>query len=233
MEFRETGISLLEALKECQQEVGIYEHCFLSFGTLLGAIRPSKRDYDDRTKKPIYKRGIISYDGDMDLGILVDRITSEQREGYFKICKERGLMDNWAEPHKRKMRRQDNKELLWFSTKRHKPGMKCCQWHFFDFKGYVLHSKGRRWLSPRKFSTLLYPRGKEAQGMALASPAKYFKELVEIDFEGIKYNVPLMVGSILDYWYPNWHTPKKGGSSKKNVVVVIYDWRNRNSWRIL
>jgi len=227
----EAGQELLKVVKECQQEAGIYEHCFISFGTALGGVRPTIRRY--HKSKPYFTRGFMEHDGDSDMGILGDRITPEQRENYYEICKSKGLMNNWAVPDKRRVRRPDTNEYLWFSLKAKKGGPKMCQWFFWDFKGYSWHGKGRKWLSPRKFSTLQFPREGTAQGLALGAPAKYFKELIEIDFEGMKHHVPLCIGSLIDFWYPGWYQPKKGGASAKKMVLVINDWTKQSSWRIL
>jgi len=227
----DSGKKLLKIIKNCQLEAGIYEHCFLSFGTALGAVRPTIRKY----YKPnsYFTTGFMEHDGDSDMGILGDRITPEQRENYFKICKSNGLMDNWAFADKREMRRPDTHELLWFSVKAEKGGAKMCQWFFWDFKGYSWHGKGKRWVNPRKFSILQFPRSDKAQGLALGAPAKYFEKLTEIDFEGMKHNVPLYLGSLLDYWYPGWLTPQKGGSSAKKTVLIINNWADKKTWRIL
>lgn len=227
----EGGRDLLKTLKECQLKAGIYEHCFLSFGTCLGAVRPTIRRYDG--PEHYYARGFMEHDGDADMGILADRITPEQREKYFQLCKEAGLMDVWAEPHRRKIRRPDTKEIVWFSVKKKAGSAKMCQWMFWEFKGYYWHGKGKRWVNPHKFSTLLFPRERDTQGLALGAPAKYFKELIEIDFEGIRHHVPLNAGSLMDFWYPGWLVPKKGGASAKKIVLVINDWKDKRTWRIL
>ena len=225
----ERRIKLLEKLICCAEKAYIAEHMFISFGTLLGAIRPTLRR--PVLEAPHYARGIMEHDTDMDVGFLADRFQSGQRDTYYHYCHEAGLFSSWAHPSHRIRRRQDNNDILWFSAKENK--QKCCQWFMFDFKGYMFHSKGSNWAHERKFPMAKYPRKEGVQALGLGVPAKFFKELVKIDFEGLKVNVPKMSGSLLDCWYPGWHMPKKGGASAKKTVLVIDRWGNEKSWKIL
>ena len=220
-------IELIEKCLCCADKAGIVDKMFISFGTLLGSLRPTLRY--PKEGEPYYDRGFMSHDKDQDLGFLP--MHPQQKEAYFNYCCEAGMFSHWEYPAHRKKRRQDTGEFVWFSVKLHKK--RCCQWFFFEYKQYMLHSKGAAWVKERKFPTKLYPYKRDTQAIALGAPLAPFKELIEIDFEGLPMNVPLHSGELLDYWYPSWHMPRKGGASKKNIVVIVNRWENPKSWRIL
>jgi len=215
--------ALLKDIKQCAVDAGIYAHWFISFGTLLGAVRPTKREGE-------FCRGIMEHDDDMDVGILRDRITKEQEDAYIENLKSVGAFN------KRRIfeRRQDDERLLWCSCRREKPpdGTKCCHWFFYEWKGFLWHSKGKDWLSERKFPSRLYPHTRDDASMAKGLPAHYCNELMEIEFEGEKYNVPTTFGHCLDSWYPEWSEPKKGGTSKTKFIMKIGSWGDEQSYRI-
>jgi len=223
---------LLAVLKDCAERAGIYEHMFVSFGSLLGAIRPTARKYVEQNRI-IYCRGMIEFDGDGDMGILSDRCDPARIEQYFAYCQDAGVMAVWPRPEQRIRRRPDNGEILWFSAKKRSGGVKICNWFFHEWKGYMLHGKGKGWTGDKKFSIQKWPRQKDVEGIALGAPAKYFKELVPMEFEGVKLNVPKLSGSLLDYWYPLWARPKKGGASRKKIVVIIKKFNNPKTWQVI
>jgi len=224
----EDRIRLLDKLHLCADKARIAEHQFISFGTLLGAVRPTLRRPNN--EPPYYARGIMQHDKDMDIGFLADKFQPGQRETYYHYCHEEGLF-SWPKPSHRIRKRQDNNDILWFSTKLGK--QRCCQWFFFKFKDYLFHSKGAAWNNERKFSFRKYPRMEDAQSVMLGAPARYFDKLIEIEFEGIRVNVPLRSGSLLDWWYRGWHTPHKGGASGKRIVGIVQRWDDQKSWKIL
>ena len=222
-------IKLLEKLICCADRAGIAKYQFISFGTLLGAVRPTLRRPQDGP--PHYSRGIMQHDTDMDVGFQADKFNPILREEYYHYCHEAGMISSWEKPATRIRRRQDNNDILWFSAKLKKE--KCCQWFFFEAKGYMWHSKGFDWTKDRKFPLKKYPRGVEADAVCLGAPAMFFDELMEIEFEGLKVNVPVKAGSLLDFWYPGWDTPKHGGASAKKIVMVVEKWTQPNKWKIL
>jgi len=214
----------LEAVKECQLEAGIYEHCFVSFGTCLGSVRPSKRPDG-------YTRGFIGHDNDMDMGVYADRITGDQEKRYIKLLEKAGLFD-----YRKKMtRRSDNGRLAWCSLRKYplsKGGVKMCHWFWFKHRGYYWHSKGGRWVSDLKFPVRQYHYKPNIEAIAKGTPAKYLEETMEVSFEGGKYNVPVMSGHCLDLWYPGWLVPKEGGTSSKKILLFIGRWSDKHSWRV-
>jgi len=220
--------SLLADIKSCAVKAGIYEHWFLSFGTLLGAVRPTRR----HDAPAPYVQGIMEHDDDMDIGIFADRITAEQEEAYLEALREKKVFDK-REAYER---RSDTNRLLWFTLRREEPptGTKCCHWLFYEWNGFMWHSKGREWLAENKFPSRKYPHQQTDEAMGKGLPAKFLMpgELMEIDFEGGRYNVPVMYGGALDHWYPYWLVPIKGGSSKTEYVMKVERWSDQRTWRI-
>lgn len=219
-------IKLLNAAFECARSVGIYEKSCFGFGTVLGAIRPTLRT----DKVPAYyTRGLMQHDHDSDICLL--NLTREEKENYFRACKDAGLF-KWTHPHtpKERVSRKPDGEILWFSIVEPKEKARCCQWMCYDYGGYLWHTKGKRWLG--KFDKKKYSIKSGHQAIAKGTLSKYYRELTEIDFEGMKANIPLMSGSLLDDWYGGWAVPKKSGASRKKVVCVIGDWNNQKTWRI-
>jgi len=220
---------LLPQIKECAVKAGIYASWFISFGTLLGAIRPTKRKWGH---EEIVVRGFIPHDDDMDIGILSHKITIEQEHDYIELLTQAGMFD-----HRKIFQfREDTNRCLWFSLRKTKTpvGTKCCNWFFYPWKDYMWHSKGVDWAgNARKFSVEKYPRDiSNVAGIGKGLPVKYFDELIEVELEGEMYNVPAMYGSCLDSWYPCWHAPKIGGTSTAEQVMSVGKWEDEATWRI-
>ena len=225
MSRTERQIDLLRKAKKCAIKADIYQYMFLGYGTLLGAVRPTSRPGG------IVCCGLMAHDSDCDLCFLADRFSKEQREAYYRYCVEAGLMAHWPDVNLRQERRDDDNSLLWFSIKEHK--VKSCNWFQFEFGDLMIHGKGPGWMTEGKFPTSKWSRKPSEKAIMKAVPKKYFWPLVEINFEGILFNVPLQSGSLIDCWYPRWHEPKKGGASKKDCVVIIKDWSRKETWRSL
>lgn len=219
----QSEIKLLEKIRESLLEAGIYDRAFLGFGTLLGAVRPTKRTNLE------YRLGLMEHDHDADLKINPS-VSPEEKEKYFQICKKKGLF-NWPSPSSRIQRKPDG-EIIWFSLKEKKHGARCCNWFSFVFKGYLWHSKGKKWINNEKFDIKKFNYDVSYAAIAKGTPAKFYEKFMEISFEGMKFNVPATTGSLLDLWYPGWSIPRKGGASKKDTVLIIKNWDNQKSWRI-
>ena len=218
--------NLLRDIKQSAVKAGIYHAWFLAFGTLLGACRPSNR------KGLACQHGIIEHDDDMDIGIFTDQITAEQEEAYLAYLREAGaFLKREAD-----QRRTDNNRLVWFTLRREDPpdGTKCCHWLFYEWNGFMWHSKGKQWLDERKFPSHKYPHAQtdEAMGKGVKATSLLPTELVEIDFEGERYNVPAMAGHLMDAWYPCWMVPRIGGASATEYIMKVGKWANKQTWRI-
>lgn len=207
--------NLLQKAKEAAIAAGVYDRMFIAFGTMLGAIRPTKR------KDGRYYRGFMEHDHDMDIALLP--MSPDEKEKFFQECEKRGI---W----RHRIQRVDVQGIVWFKLKI--SGASSCVWFLFGFDQYLFHSKGNLWLKPDKFRHFDSMTIRTARGMALGAPAKFFTPLTEIDFEGMKMNVPLQAGSLCDHWYTGWHTPK-GGSSEKKAVLRIGNWKDKSTWRII
>ena len=216
----------LEKLKQCAIEAKIYHAWFISFGTLLGAIRPTFTKWGHETR---YMRGIMSHDNDMDVSILSDKITIEQENHYVSLIRDAGLYKSREEYQYR----DDTNRLLWTSLRGHKApaGTKCCNWFWQKHKDYYWHSKGLAWVS-NKFPKQVTGHENTDKAIMLGIPETYLSDLVEIDFIGGKYNIPVMYGHCLDWWYPEWIVPKKGGTSARKIHCVVKNWENVSDWKI-
>ena len=212
---------LLRDIKSCAVKADIYHAWFLAFGTLLGACRTGSKG-----------NGIIEHDDDMDIGIFADQITAEQENAYVAYLHE---VKAFRE-RKKEERRTDTNRRVWFTLRREQPpdGTKCCHWLFYQWNGFMWHSKGRQWLNESKFPPNKYPRHPldEAIGKGVIGTNLLPGELVEVDFEGGQYNVPAKAGNLMDIWYPGWAVPKKGGASAAEYVQKIGKWNDPMTWRI-
>jgi len=218
---KDSEIKLLRGLKECLQEVGIYDRAMLGFGTCLGAVRPSKgKDFK-------YRVGLIPWDKDCDL--IINEVSPEKKEEYFELCKKRGLFKWKGHPSARIQRKRDG-EILWFSAKQ--TSSRCCNWFSWTFKDISWHSKGKMWTVQEKFDMKKFNYDHSWHAIAKGTPAKYYESLTEIAFEGMKFNIPTRAGGLMDLWYPGWAEPRKGGASKKDCVMLIKKWENPKTWRI-
>jgi len=229
---RENAVELMRLLQECATTAGFPRYIFPGFGTLLGIIREG---------------GFISTDRDLDHCIQGDKITARQEERFLQeISKVREIPDEFDnmivytkglyQGRKRSpQRRGDDDRFLWTSCghKRIKgpsEGVKSCIWKFFNWDGYAWHSKGRKWISRKKFNMQKFSYSPEDEAIAKGLPAKYMDKFTQIKFHGLDINVPEMTGSCLDEWYPGWARPKKGASAKKNVLIIP-SWEDKNTWR--
>jgi len=217
----EQGTELFERAIKCAKKAGIYDKMFPAFGTMLGGVRPTK-------SKEGFRLGFMEHDKDADIGFLPCSV--EQKDAYYKYCKEDGLLAMWPHPSHR-IRRTLDGEIMWFSIK-HAKAVRSCNWFFFEYNGYMWHSKFDRWTHVDKFPEVSKKMKKKLQGVALGAPAHMFKEMVPFEFEGLEMHIPKNYGMLLDYWYPYWHKPHKGGSSKKNRILLIDNWENKSGWKI-
>lgn len=237
-ERSENAIELIYELQKCAKMAKFEDYIFLGFGSLLGIIR---------------ENSFIGEDHDLDHCILGNKITFQQEElflreahkkktiiskrwneakrKYEKKAKEyeHGLFEGRKKPVER---RSDNNRFLWTSCG-HKhikaeKGVKSCLWKMFLYKNMIWHSKGSRWISPRKFRgrvTIDYTEEAIAKGIK----AKYLENFIKMDFKGLTINVPELAGSCLDFWYPGWARPKPEKSSS-DILMIIPKWIEPKTW---
>lgn len=220
---------LLHDLKDCAVKADIYKYWFIMFGTLLGAVRPTLRKI---APQPYYIQGIMEHDDDMDVGIFHDRVTAEQEEAYLRYLHEAKCF----KAREKYQRRSDTNRLLWFSLRREVPptGTKCCHWLFYEWNGFMWHSKGKDWLNELKFPSKKYPHTQDDDAIGKGLPAKYLSpdDLVEVTFEGEPYNVPVKFGMCMDFLYPHWLIPKAYGSSETSYIMKVGKWNDQKTWMI-
>ena len=223
------AVNLMKMLHECAKTAGFRDYIFPGFGTLLGIIREGD---------------FIQSDRDMDHCIMGSKITKEQEERFLiEVAKKRKFKDNeypnglFTGRKREPQRRKDNSRFLWFSCGHKKPsgkqtGCKSCVWKFFDHAGYSWHSKGGMWVKPEKFSELRESIALESDAVGKGISSEYLQEFTTMTFQNIEINVPVLAGHCLDAWYSSWARPRKGCSEKKDVLLIP-DWNNKKSWKML
>lgn len=219
----ELAAKQLRKIKYCAQKAGIAHQMFLSYGTLLGFVREG---------------GLIKGDHDMDISIKTDKITPEQEAVFLEELNKRRVYPgenkkSWLyEDRKSKQKRPDNGRPLHISLREQRGGVRTCIWFQFPWRNYYWHSKAHIWVNKigkKKKLPLNYDRVK---AIIKGVPYEYFNKLMEVDFLGDKYNIPQMYGSCLDFWYPDFMTPRKG-SSKSCVLGIINDWEDVDNWSLM
>jgi hypothetical protein len=218
---------------ECAKKVGIDEHLFVNFGLLLGIVR---------------EKDFIAHDNDIDMSIHADRITKEQQLEYINYLggnvDENGHLKRPLKTLKelagqgmffgrdRGSKRKDTGMYTWFSLRKRPGRSKFCHWCGFEWQGFWWWSKAGKWVTPRKFDYERWGYDNNTQGIMLGMPAEYVRELIWIKFRGIKVQIPKHFGSALDWMYPGWVVPKKGGSSKKQIVCIVPRWDDPRTWKV-
>jgi len=229
----------LKILKECAQEAGIYKAWFISFGTLLGCVRGAPnieivRKGAENERRILWKRGPMPKDHDMDVGILADKITREQEFKYVELLQKKGMFSHRKyETHNQ--RRSDTDRHVWFSVRKNKSdngGTKCCHWCWQPYQGWYWHGKGKGWVKESKVKQNVVRWEQSDEAVMLGIDRRFIETLVEVDFCGGHYNIPQKFGMCLDWWYPEWHV-LRGGSSTKQMFLVVKEWKNEKSYRIV
>jgi len=198
---------------DCAREAGIEEHLFVNFGLLLGIVR----DGD-----------FIGNDDDIDMCLKADKITEEQERKYLELLEKKEMFM----ARRKSSTRKDTGRCTWFSLRKRPIHAKFCHWLGFEWEGFWWWSKAGKWVTARKFDMDRWGYTNDTDGLMLGIPAEYMEELIWINFRGIKVKIPARFGSILDWEYPGWVIPKKGGSSKKQTVCIIGKWADQRTWRV-
>ena len=198
---------------ECADMAGIKDALFINFGLLLGIVREGD---------------FLGHDDDVDMAIDGNYCTSDQVETYARYLDEAGMFF----ARKRMSRRPDTNDITWFTLRMANKRAKFCHWVFMEYQGFYWHTKTGMWLTPAKFDMLKWGWNENTEGLMLGTPAEYLRDKMWIKFKGIKVQIPQNYGSLLDWEYPGWPVPKKGGSSKKQAVCVVDKWKDQRTWRV-
>ena len=216
-ERKKNAYTLITKLLECGERAGIGGKVFSGFGTMLGYLM-----YGD----------LIAKDRDLDTCILSDGMTSEQHRLYGELAYN---VDVQKPSRWEFSKRQDNDNYLWFSVGYKNPvaenGTKSCNWFFFSYMGYWFHSKGGRWVNPRKINQTKVPYQTTDEAIALGQPARTITGLIEVPFGDTKTMIPNNPGMCADWWYPGWG-PRGDGASAHHVALIVGKWADQNTWRI-
>ncbi len=158
----------------------------------------------------VRERGFIATDNDMDVGILADKVDKAQIDHYIRELRDKGLY-KYRETHQ--VNPVNGKH--WWTSIRAFPrgrGFKCCSWFMFKHKGWMYHTKGP---------------GTRIKG----APAELFKIGKEVEFLGTKVHILQESGALLDFWYPDWLTPRAGKSF--GIDMKVKSWKDRKTWKII
>ena len=203
----------IQTCYECADKAGIKDALFVNFGALLGIIREGD---------------FLGHDDDCDMCLDMDGVTKEQQDAYIQNLNDAGMF--YA--RKKFSRRPDTKAATWFTLRKKDGRAKFCHWCGFSWQGFWWWSKAGKWVEQRKFNMSKWGWNDETCALMLGIPADYIREKMWIDFRGIKVQIPKNYGSVLDWEYPGWPVPRKGGSSKKQAVCIIEDWKTPKKWRV-
>jgi hypothetical protein len=92
--------------------------------------------------------------------------------------------------------------------------MKCCNWFFFNHAGITWHAKN-------------------ATDAKIKGVDEKFLEIGKlVNFLGLEIHIPKMPGSWLDACYPDWATPRPGGSSRAQYSLTVDCWSNKKKWKV-
>jgi len=233
MDFRrkKRAVETLRIIHECASEAGIRKALYVNFGLLLGIIRSGD---------------FIPWDTDIDMCLKQELITPEQEIKYFQLLEERGVFkarkkwstikdENGFSESQIDSKNDEGKKvrLTWFSLRKASGYPKFCHWIMLDWNGITWHSKAGQWVKKSKFNRKHYNYQDTDEAILKGIPQNYVEKLMEINFYGIKIQIPALYGSCLDFLYPGWLTPRFRGASASKIVCVAKKWADKKTWRVV
>jgi len=199
---------------ECAAKAGMKDRLFINFGLLLGIIR---------------ENDILGHDDDVDMCMDMTGASKEQLDTYIDCLDAAGMFF----ARKKVTRRKDTGAATWFTLRKRQGRAKFCHWCGFAWQGFWWWSKAGMRVTPRKFYLERWGYDDtKTEGLMLGIPATYIEEKIRVPFKGMKVLIPKNFGAVLDWEYPGWPIPKKGGSSKKQAVCVVQKWADPKTWRV-
>lgn len=240
---------------ECARIAGIDKHLWVGFGLVLGVVReqdfiPHDDDIDmclkrDRVtaEQEEHYVNLLARDDRFPFQVINRRVRTSSVVAPHRKRAQDGTVDlvkfcdlpnaGMFSQRKRYTRRSDDGRLTWFTLRRDQGRAKFCHWLGFDWNGYWWHSKGGMWVTHKKFDIRKWGYSQNDDAIMKGIPSELTAELIEIDFHGVKINVPARYGSCLDVWYPGWRVPRLRGASSKTVVAIVPKWKDPKTWRVL
>jgi len=208
------AIQDIRTVYDCAEAAGIREHLFVCFGLLLGIVR---------------ENDFIENDDDIDMGIISERITREQERAYYH-----NLIDaDMFFARKRIEKRDDLDRFTWFSLRKRANRAKFCHWFWIKHAGYYFHTKAGKWVTKKKFQGIEDVEFRfEDDAVMKGIPVGYLDGLQEIDFHGIRINIPQKCGSCADFWYPGWLIPLRAKSARA-IICQVPKWEDVAAWKVI
>ena len=224
------AVECLRIIHKCADEAGIRHALFVNFGLLLGIVR---------------ERDFIKHDNDVDMCIQSDKITPQQEVKYFNSLQKSEFFYARERASYRRDKNGFNANLLnmkkpignknirltWFSLRKRHNYPKFCHWLMFPWNGYYWHTKAGAWVKDRKFPMDKWKYDTDTRAIMKGVPQYYLDDLIQVNFYGIKINIPLNTGTCLDHYYPGWLMPKRGASAKK-IVCFVKKWSSPKTWKV-
>jgi phosphorylcholine metabolism protein LicD len=208
------AIQDIRTVYDCAEAAGIREHLFVCFGLLLGIVR---------------EKDFIENDDDIDMGIISERISKAQEDAYYNNLVDAGMFF----ARKRIEKRDDTDRFTWFSLRKRNNHAKFCHWFWLKHAGYYFHTKAGKWVTKRKFGDIDDVEFKfEDDAIMKGIPVGMMNEFQEVDFHGIKVNIPKLYGTCVDFWYPGWLFPMHSKSAKA-IICQVPKWEDVAAWKVI
>lgn len=164
----------------------------------------------------VREKGVISFDDDMDLGFNSQMMANGQFNAYLDLLYGEIIKSTKHKPYRwLATTNPSSKEYFWASVRMYpkESCYKCCNWVMFNHNGYTWHHKGDKSL---------------IKGL----PSRYLQPGSEVEFLGTKVHIPKYPGAALDYWYPDWSTPRREVTKSYGKLLKVGNWKNRKTWSV-